>query len=205
MLELLARLGAAGALACLAPDELRALGTLVRDDAAAAPGVLTPSHRATAVAAMEAIIPRTSTPGATDARTVDFLDAMLAGWFTADERERIVAGLDTLDATARSTHGRPYARLAASARLALLEPLDREAHGGAGGAAPTTLGGAAARHWFATLRMVTVIGWATSRVGMEQALGTWPLPGRYLPDAPVRLRRAASRASAEHSHGKAGR
>lgn len=207
-LHLLARLAGAGAIARLAPDDLLTLGERVHALPTPA-GVLTPAQRATAVAAMEAILPRTDTPGATDARTADFLDTLLAGWLAPAERAAITGGLDALDALAHATHGAPFARLTSARQLAMVEALDAEAqaaprgHGAGGGPAD-----AAATHWFAGLKWITVFGWATSRVTMEQALGTWPLPGRYVPDAPVKLRRAASAAPAAlaaHDHDEAAR
>lgn len=209
VLALLARAGGAGALLALAPDQLLALGERVHAalPAEGTAGVLTAAQRAAAVAAMEGIVPRTGTPGATDARAVDFLEVLLGGWFAPAERDALLRGLDALDAGAREAHGRPFAGLAPAAQVAMLEALDAEAQGaprarGAGGGPAD----AAATHWFAGLKWVTVFAWATSRPAMERALGAWPLPGRYDPDAPVRLRRAAPRVSgAPHAHGEVAR
>lgn len=211
VLALLARVGGAGALLALAPDELLALGERVHAalpaDGAPPAAVLTAAQRAAAVAAMETIIPRTDTPGATDARAVDFLEVLLAGWFDTAERDALVRGLDALDARAREVHGRAFARLAPAAQLAMLEALDAEAQqaprarGAGGGPADAT-----ATHWFAGLKWVTAFAWGTSRPAMERALGSWPLPGRYDPDAPVRVRRAAPRVSGTtHGHGEVSR
>jgi hypothetical protein len=205
VLRLLMYASGGSALATLAPDELLALGARLHDAVArhadAAPGVLTPAQRATAIAAMETIVPRTSTPGATDARTVDFLEVMLARWLTPAERDAIVAGLDALDAGARTSHQAAFVRLAPAAQLAMLAPLDAAADAARRSGAPGATS-VAGTHWFDGFRFVTVFGWATARVTMEQALGAWPLPGRYDADAPVPLRRSVPRATpSAHAHG----
>lgn len=210
-LRYMARVGGAGALAALAPDELLALGARVHraigDSAAeAAPGALTAARRRTAAAAMDAIIPRTDTPGAVDAGGPTFLAAMLDHWFTPAERDGITGGLDALDAHARATLGTSFAAADPARRLPLLEALDAEVASaraapaarpsapagplvrrGAGAAADQ-----AALHWWAAFRFVTVWAWGSARVVQEGVGGTWPMPGRYDPDAPVRLRRAGA-------------
>jgi hypothetical protein len=140
---------------------------------------------------------------------VGFLAAVLAGWYTPAERDVVLAGLDGLDARARAAHGAAFPRLRPDARLALLTALDAEVEAARRAArppAPAARGAgpaadAVGMHWFAAFRFLTIWGWATSRAAMEQALGAWPLPGRYDADAPVRPRRAsARRAAAPHAH-----
>ena len=43
--------------------------------------------------AAERIIPRTTTPGATDARVADFIHVMLADWYNDSDRTRFKTGL----------------------------------------------------------------------------------------------------------------
>lgn len=189
LLTLLARAGGVGALGALAPDDLLALGARVHAAArGAAASVLTPAQRAAAVAAMDIVVPRTDTPGATDARAVDFLEVMLASWFAPAERDAMLAGLGDLDARAVAAHRVPFARAAPGARLALLGALDAEAQAAlARRPGARSAQGAPLAHWFAGFKFVTVWGWATARPTME-AHGSWPLAGRYDADAPVRAR-----------------
>ena len=60
--------------------------------------------------AAERIIPRTTTPGATDARVADFIDVMLADWYNDSDRTRFKTGLSELDVAARKLTGRGFAR-----------------------------------------------------------------------------------------------
>jgi hypothetical protein len=158
-------------------SELLALGTRIHEQLEGEPyepRVLTPAqHRQVEVAA-EQIIPRTHTPGATDARVADFIDMMLADWYRPAERDRFVAGLVDLDVRAMTAHGKAFADISAAARVALLMSMDDEV---------TTLRRANVQagneHWFATLKFLTVWGYYTSRVGSTDELRSNPMPGRY--------------------------
>lgn len=145
----------------------------------AAPRALTRAEYETVVAAAEAIIPRTATPGATDAHVADFVDVMLADWYEPTEAARFRAGLAELDARARSTSGATYAKLTPALQTKLLESLDSELQGRRASA-----GGDRDEHWFATLKHLTVWGYYTSRVGIEQELGVQVVAGHYDGNAP---------------------
>lgn len=164
-------------------SELLALGVRIHEGLEGGPHeprALTPAQYKEVEVAAEQIIPRTHTPGATDARVADFIDTMLAEWYTPPERERFIAGLVDLDGRAVRAHGRAFADISSSARVALLTAIDDEV---------TTLrrGNVQAgnEHWFATLKFLTVWGYYTSRVGMTEELRTNVMPGRYDGDAPV--------------------
>lgn len=166
------------------PDaELLALGARINETlgTAAEPRVLSPGQYRVVEVAAEHIIPRTDTPGATDARVVDFIDTMLADWYAPAERDRFLAGLGELDARATRELGRPFADADATRRAALLTTLDGEA---------ATLRRAdpraADQHWFATLKFLTAWGFCTSRVGVLEVLRVDLMPGRYDGDAPLR-------------------
>lgn len=183
LLGALAGIPALPVFARFSETELLALGARVHEalGTAAEPRVLSPTqYRAVEIAA-EHIIPRTDTPGATDARVADFVDTMLADWYAPAERDRFLAGLVELDARARREAGRSFADADAPRRVALLTALDGEV---------TTLRRAdpraADQHWFAMLKFLTAWGFCTSRVGMLDVLRVDPMPGRYDGDAPLR-------------------
>ena len=167
-------------------SELLALGARIHDQLEGEPHqprALTPAQLRLVEIAAEQIIPRTHTPGATDARVADFIDTMLADWYTAPERERFIAGLADLDGRAMSRYGRTFAGVSGSARVALLTTIDDEVT--ALRRANTQAGN---EHWFATLKFLTVWGYYTSRVGATEELRANAMPGRYDGDAPVQPR-----------------
>jgi hypothetical protein len=72
----------------------------------------------------DTILPRTDTPGALDVGAPEFVDLLLAEWYPEEERARLLAGLDALDAKCRETQGKPFAELGAAERGDFLGSLD---------------------------------------------------------------------------------
>lgn len=184
---------AAGSAVTLHPATARALNDLGREvhdslqhqhAAGNAPAqtrlvVLTTAQARMVTAAAERIIPRTDTPGATDANVTAFIDHMLAHWYSDAEREAFVTGLPELDARAQAAGGANFVALSRDRQTALLEALDGEV-----AQLRRTNADAANNHWFGMLKYLTVYGYCTSKVGQTQHLALWPLPGRYDGDAP---------------------
>ena len=197
-LQLLGALATSPFLASLPLEELEAAGLRAHAAVAggAGPGTLTAAERALLAAAVDTIIPRTSTPGAVDLGVPAFAELMLASWYSAAETEAVRAGLAELDATARARHGRAFAALGERARLALLAPLDAAQAAARDAAARAGAQPAGPAHWFETLRFLAVWGWCTSSAVQQRVLHAWPLPGRYDPDA----RRGSRARSGEAGH-----
>jgi len=141
------------------PQSLRALST---------------SEHEIVVSAAERIIPRTTTPGATDARVADFIEVMLTDWYDAAERDRFRSGLRELDASTKARYRHGFVEAGARQQIEILERFDRELQGkrqaGAAGADD---------HWFAMLKHLTAWGYYTSRVGISGELGEDGIPGRF--------------------------
>jgi len=143
--------------------------------------VLTTSPRALTAAelemvseAAERIIPRTDTPGATDARVADFIDVMLAEWYDAADRDRFKAGLTELDARARKASGRGFAGMERARQIEILETLDRELS-----VRRQAREEGADETWFAMLKHLTIWGYYTSRPGIVEELRVQLVTGRY--------------------------
>ena len=139
---------------------------------------LTAAEYAVVSQAAERIIPRTTTPGAIDARVADFIDVMLADWYTDSDCLRFKTGLGELDTRARSLAGRAFAQATEPQQTELLETLDRELDVRRPALAN------ADNHWFAMLKHLTVWGYYTSRPGIEKELRLQIMPGRYDGNAP---------------------
>ncbi len=180
-LQLLAATAGARCLTGLDTDQLVALGARVHAASPQERRVLDTQAMQTVVIAAEHIIPATETPGATDAGVGDFIDRLLASWFTTEERDVFLAGLRALDDQARARHGRRFAECNASDQVALLTTFDDEVT-----ALRRQRGAAVANaHWFAMLKYTTVFGYCTSEVAMRRTLRSWPQPLRYNGCAPV--------------------
>jgi hypothetical protein len=181
-LQVLAITAGARSLVGLDADHLIALGARVH--AAEAPQerrVLDAQAMRTVVMAAERIIPASETPGATDAGVAEFIDRLLAGWFTTEERDAFLAGLRALDDRAQGLHGKAFAECDAAAQTALLTTIDEEVN-----ALRRQRGADVANaHWFAMLKYTTVFGYFTSEAAMRRTLRAWPRPLRYNGCAPV--------------------
>jgi len=168
------------ALASFAERDLLALGRELHRDAATSqePRALDAWATRIVTAAAEVILPRGETPGATDARVTAFIDHMMAGWYTPEERGRFLAGLTDLDTRSRAAHGKLFADCDGADQAALLTALDGEV-----AVLRTTDAATANQHWFALLKYLTIWGYCTSDAG-AQALGLFQLPMRYDSCAP---------------------
>ena len=190
--ELLGWMVATGGLAAinrLSANDLLALGRDAHAQAdshaqtepvASAAPALDARAAAIVTAAAERIIPATDTPGATQANVTAFIETMLSGWYTPEDRDRFVVGLGELDARARELFTRGFAACDPTQQAALLEGYDD-----AVSAMRVAQDSRANAHWFAMLKYLTVWGYCTSEVGMRDTLHTWPMPMRYDGNAPV--------------------
>lgn len=138
----------------------------------AAPRALTAAEYAIVRDAAERIIPRTDTPGATDARVADFIDVMLADWYDAIETARFKSALGDLDARARTLSGKGFVESSGNQQTELLANLDTEFQA-------ARMNGSAGDDWFGMLKHLTVWGYYTSEIGIAQELRVKLIPGYY--------------------------
>src|SRR5258705_12508954 len=133
----------------LAPADLFALGRDVHRHTAphAAGRTLTAHAEQTVTIAAERIIPATESPGATDAGVSAFIEKMLTDWHTPAERERLLAGLQDLDARCHARASRDFVACSEADQGAVLTALD-----------------AAHEEWFDQPKYLTVDGHCTPPV-----------------------------------------
>ena len=138
------------------------------------PRALTAAEYEMVAQAAERILPRTATPGATDARVADFIDVMLADWYDARDRDRFKEGLGDLNARAGTIADQSFVRLSEKQQLELLEALDRELH-----LRRQAREAGVDDHWFSMLKHLTIWGYYTSEPGILQELREQLVTGRY--------------------------
>ena len=130
-----------------------------------AASLLTPQRARAMEALAEVIIPATDTPGASEAGVTGFVAALVDGWLDDDDRDRFLAGLDTVDPACRERYGRPFAECAAGEQAAFVHDLDDElTRLREDPAADET------QHFFHDVKRFTVTAYFTSEVGLD-ALG----------------------------------
>ncbi len=124
------------------------------------PKVLDAHQDRTVTILAELIIPRTETPGATDAQVNRYIDTMLAG-YPVSRREEFVQGLAWLDGHCLSIHAAPFADLKPDEQVAMLRKLS----------GPATSDLAPGARFFRTIKGLVSTGYYTSKVGLEEELG----------------------------------
>jgi hypothetical protein len=122
------------------------------------PQFFTPEEYKTVDLLTELIIPRDESPGAHEAGVAEFIDFMVA---SDDEiQQPFRSGLRWLDSRAQTTYGSPFRNLGGDRQAEILKSLayrDRFA--------PADVEG---QKFFSLVRRYTVMGYYTSRVGLEQ-------------------------------------
>jgi hypothetical protein len=176
LLRVVSASGALHALGALSPEQLAALAARVHTAAhtQARLRTLTPAQATVVTAAAARIIPRTDTPGATEANVTAFIDVMLTDWYPPAEAQRFTAGLAALDAAAQRAHQRDFVACSAAQQEVIVTAFDA-----ADATRRRTDAAGANADWYGLLKYLTVYGYCTSEVGMRQHLRSWPPPMRY--------------------------
>jgi hypothetical protein len=118
--------------------------------------LLTPAEVQTVAVLVDLIIPRTDTPGATDAGVPQFIDTRLAA--SPQLSERFHDGLKALDAEAQSRFSSSFTKLTQKQQTDLLTPMSQDASTPAGA-------------FFKLIKELTVDGYYTSKDGLTKELG----------------------------------
>ncbi|HPF61586.1 MAG: gluconate 2-dehydrogenase subunit 3 family protein [Gemmatimonadetes bacterium] len=178
--DLLRLLGGVSVLGGLAPAELFAVGreTHRRIELERSPLGFFDTHQMhTVAAAGERILPATDTPGAMAARCHRFTELIVADRYDLPRQRRFVSGLIDLDRRASSSTGHLFIDCAAPAQDATLGALEADAYDAAGAMKPDT--------FWRDLKYLTLFGYYTSEIGIEQELKTVRFPGRFDGCAPI--------------------
>ncbi len=129
------------------------------------PSLFTPERARVMEALAEIIIPETDTPGASEAGVIEFVAALVDGWLDDDDRDRFLAGLDTVDPACRERFGSPFAECAPGEQAAFVRDLDQElTRLREDPAADET------QHFFHDVKRFTLTAYFTSEPGLD-ALG----------------------------------
>ena len=121
--------------------------------------VLTPHQLRTVGVLSELIIPKTDTPGAMDVHVDRFIDAVLADAKPA-ERDAFVKGLAWMDARSRTLYKQDVVTSTPAQQTELLTRLST--------GTPEAKAGV---DFFTAIKTMTITGYYTTQVGLEQELG----------------------------------
>ena len=154
--------------------------------------VLTDAQRALVSEIAEHIIPRTSTPGAKDAKVGPFIELMLKDCYRAQEQQNFLDGLADADEKAQKTHGKKFLETTTAEQVALLTTIEKETMEMMKNAniKQVKVGDNVDKEvitdkkmkgtpFWRLMKELTLFGYFTSEEGATKALDYVPIPGRY--------------------------
>ena len=109
----------------------------------------------------EIILPRTDTPGASDAGVAPFIDQLFNSYFDIEEKERLEIGLSDLLKACENDYGADFIELSESIQVDFMKQQE-------------SLGNA----FFKSLKSLVMWAFFTSEVGMK-SMNYQPVPGKY--------------------------
>lgn len=177
--ELLRLLGGATVIAGIAPAELVALGRATHRRLALEPsplGFFDAHQMHTVAAAGERILPETDTPGAMAAACHRFTERIVADHYDTDRQRRFLDGLVDLDRRANGIHQRLFIQCTDAEQDAVLAGMEADAYAAHEEGADSC---------WRDLKYLTLYGYYTSEIGIEQELRTERWPGRFDGCAPI--------------------
>ncbi len=173
-LRTLATAAVTSSLAGLTPERLWAVGRDAhRSSAAGTWRLFSPHQGDIAITIADMIIPTTNTPGAREAGVGPFMDFMVEQTFDAEEQERFLAGLDEVDGRSLRLTGVAFLDATEGQRVTVLSGMEAEAE------ALQAAGEDSPKHFFHSIKRLTLFGYYTSEIGMTEELGWRMIPGSY--------------------------
>ncbi len=122
----------------------------------------------------EAILPKTSTPGAKEAGVGEFIPVMIRDCYDEKDQTSFLDGLNGVEARAKKDFKKGFLELTPEEKLQFVNTYDKEAKD-----YQTNKKEEDANHFFTMLKQLTLTGFFTSEVGMKKALRYVKIPGKY--------------------------
>ena len=135
------------------------------------PQFLSPTQGELVSQIVEAIIPRTDTPGAVDVGVPQFVDVMLQKYLPEAQQQQFTQGLELVDSESNAAHQKSFTELTAEEQDAVLRKM-------------ATSGGTG-QEFFAGIRQMTMLGYYTSKPVGTEVLNFDPVPGDYIGCIPI--------------------
>ncbi len=133
----------------------------------------------------ETIIPKTDSPGASEAGVGAFIAKMIRDCTPKNSQNNFIEGLEALAAYSQSKFSRSFRDCSPRERTATLSHFEER-----GRPYPGTVGKIqhqiAGDSFFTTLKKYTVIGYCTSMQGATMALQYDYIPGKYIGSVPIK-------------------
>jgi hypothetical protein len=122
----------------------------------------------------ETIIPKTATAGAKEAEVGKFMMVMVNDCYEEADQKIFHEGIKTLDEACNKMHGHSFMKAEAAHRKELLTSVDKEAREYMKNKKKED-----PNHYFQMMKQLTLLGYFTSKPGMEQNFNYKQVPGKY--------------------------
>ena len=129
----------------------------------------------------ETIFPKTSTPGAKDAKVGQYMSVMVTDCYEAKDQQAFREGMKKINEACDKMHKHGFMKASPEQRKELLVSLDKERAG-----YQKTKKKEDPNHYFQYFKQLTIMGYFTSKEGREGATNYQPVPGRYQGDIPYK-------------------
>jgi hypothetical protein len=152
----------------------------------------------------ETIFPKTSTPGAKEAKVGQFMTVMVNDCYTEDDQKAFRDGIAAINTACDKMHGHDFMKASPEQRKAVLVSFEKEvnehqekrrefmkeqddlekkaqANGDTNFKRKTM-----SAHYFTMMKQLTILGYFTSKEGRTGATRYEPVPGKYQGDVPYK-------------------
>jgi hypothetical protein len=157
---------------------------------------LDPHQAATVTTLAEMIIPKTDTPGATDARVSEFIDVILTDWCATDEKKVFLDGLADVDARSQKKFGKDFVDCSLDLQTKILRDLDANLTASFKDVADPIrrkrITKPPDKSFFFMMKQLTLVGYYTSEVGFEDELHEEIIPSDHAGCAPMETPKGTS-------------
>lgn len=162
------------------PDDLLAFGRAFHQKTRGSTYQLfNAQQRETVAIISELIIPETDTPGARAAKVPEFIDFMLTEVSDDAERQRVLAGLNGMNERSRALFGKEFSVSDQTQQTQVLTAVEAEV------ARLRDTDGDVGKHFYYTIKRLTLVGYYTSEVGATAEQHYKIIPGSYEPCYPL--------------------
>jgi hypothetical protein len=127
----------------------------------------------------DTMLPDTKTPGAKAAGVGPFMAMMVTECYEDGDQQIFRKGMAQLDEASHTVNGTSFPSATPTARLAVLESVDREQKAYMDAKKPDE-----PRHYFRMMKELALLGYFTSEIGCTKAQRYVESPGRYDPCIP---------------------
>ena len=143
------------------------------------PKIVNPEQNDLITDIAELIIPETDTPGAKAAKVNEFIDLMLADWFTVAERNHFFKGLTDLDARAEKKYSTRFVECEIEDQTTILKKLKKDTLSHRNYNAPGDNQNSILKPFFDQVKELTLTGYYTSEIGATQELKYYVATNNY--------------------------